>query len=131
MQGSTVVINPPDGEMAAYLASLNDLADDAGRRFDTRVYDDVPPESPDRARLAAGAPAAPAGSRARTRRRRTLVGDRRRGLIEGTQVGGSQAFATRLGEFEFGCRALPCRRRLAWKTVRCTADRSCCAQGWQ
>jgi glyoxylase-like metal-dependent hydrolase (beta-lactamase superfamily II)/8-oxo-dGTP pyrophosphatase MutT (NUDIX family) len=32
MQGSTVVINPPDGDMAAYLASLADLADD--ERFD-------------------------------------------------------------------------------------------------
>jgi glyoxylase-like metal-dependent hydrolase (beta-lactamase superfamily II)/8-oxo-dGTP pyrophosphatase MutT (NUDIX family) len=32
MQGSTVVINPPDGDMAAYLASLAALADD--QRFD-------------------------------------------------------------------------------------------------
>lgn len=32
MQGSTVVINPPDGDMAAYLASLAALADD--ERFD-------------------------------------------------------------------------------------------------
>ena len=35
MQGSTVVINPPDGDMAAYLASLQRLADDAGQSFDT------------------------------------------------------------------------------------------------
>jgi glyoxylase-like metal-dependent hydrolase (beta-lactamase superfamily II) len=28
MQGSTVVINPPDGDMAAYLASLQRLRDD-------------------------------------------------------------------------------------------------------
>jgi glyoxylase-like metal-dependent hydrolase (beta-lactamase superfamily II)/8-oxo-dGTP pyrophosphatase MutT (NUDIX family) len=33
MQGSTVVINPPDGDMGAYLASLESLADDP--RFDT------------------------------------------------------------------------------------------------
>jgi len=32
MQGSTVIINPPDGDMAAYLASLAALADD--ERFD-------------------------------------------------------------------------------------------------
>ena len=34
MQGSTVVINPPDGDMAAYLASLMQLADDAEASFD-------------------------------------------------------------------------------------------------
>ncbi|HET9976239.1 MAG TPA: MBL fold metallo-hydrolase [Burkholderiaceae bacterium] len=34
MQGSTVVINPPDGDMAAYLASLTALAEDGGRSFD-------------------------------------------------------------------------------------------------
>ena len=34
MQGSTVVINPPDGDMAAYLRSLADLADAAGGAFD-------------------------------------------------------------------------------------------------
>jgi len=37
MQGSTVVINPPDGDMAAYLASLQallDRADDAEAGFD-------------------------------------------------------------------------------------------------
>ena len=34
MQGSTVVINPPDGDMAAYLASLRRVADDAGVTFD-------------------------------------------------------------------------------------------------
>jgi glyoxylase-like metal-dependent hydrolase (beta-lactamase superfamily II) len=28
MQGSTVVINPPDGDMVAYLASLNQLLDE-------------------------------------------------------------------------------------------------------
>ena len=34
MQGSTVVINPPDGNMAAYLASLAQLADAAAATFD-------------------------------------------------------------------------------------------------
>jgi glyoxylase-like metal-dependent hydrolase (beta-lactamase superfamily II)/8-oxo-dGTP pyrophosphatase MutT (NUDIX family) len=34
MQGSTVVINPPDGEMAAYFASLRRVADEAGNTFD-------------------------------------------------------------------------------------------------
>ena len=34
MQGSTVVINPPDGDMAAYLASLAQLADAATGSFD-------------------------------------------------------------------------------------------------
>jgi glyoxylase-like metal-dependent hydrolase (beta-lactamase superfamily II)/8-oxo-dGTP pyrophosphatase MutT (NUDIX family) len=34
MQGSTVVINPPDGDMAAYLASLGALAADAPGRID-------------------------------------------------------------------------------------------------
>jgi glyoxylase-like metal-dependent hydrolase (beta-lactamase superfamily II)/8-oxo-dGTP pyrophosphatase MutT (NUDIX family) len=34
MQGSTVVINPPDGNMAAYLASLARLTGDAGSMFD-------------------------------------------------------------------------------------------------
>ena len=34
MQGSTVVINPPDGDMAAYLASLAQLADAAAGSFD-------------------------------------------------------------------------------------------------
>jgi glyoxylase-like metal-dependent hydrolase (beta-lactamase superfamily II)/8-oxo-dGTP pyrophosphatase MutT (NUDIX family) len=35
MQGSTVVINPPDGDMAAYMASLERLAPGAGQTFDT------------------------------------------------------------------------------------------------
>lgn len=34
MQGSTVVINPPDGDMAAYLASLRRVADEAGVSYD-------------------------------------------------------------------------------------------------
>jgi glyoxylase-like metal-dependent hydrolase (beta-lactamase superfamily II)/8-oxo-dGTP pyrophosphatase MutT (NUDIX family) len=34
MQGSTVVINPPDGDMAAYLASLAQLAAEAPATFD-------------------------------------------------------------------------------------------------
>jgi glyoxylase-like metal-dependent hydrolase (beta-lactamase superfamily II)/8-oxo-dGTP pyrophosphatase MutT (NUDIX family) len=34
MQGSTVVINPPDGDMAAYLASLRRVADEAGVTYD-------------------------------------------------------------------------------------------------
>jgi glyoxylase-like metal-dependent hydrolase (beta-lactamase superfamily II)/8-oxo-dGTP pyrophosphatase MutT (NUDIX family) len=34
MQGSTVVINPPDGDMAAYFASLRRVADEAGVSFD-------------------------------------------------------------------------------------------------
>ena len=34
MQGSTVVINPPDGDMAAYIASLQRLATEAGQSFD-------------------------------------------------------------------------------------------------
>jgi glyoxylase-like metal-dependent hydrolase (beta-lactamase superfamily II)/8-oxo-dGTP pyrophosphatase MutT (NUDIX family) len=34
MQGSTVVINPPDGDMAAYLGSLAQLAADAPASFD-------------------------------------------------------------------------------------------------
>ena len=34
MQGSTVVINPPDGDMAAYLVSLAQLADAAAGIFD-------------------------------------------------------------------------------------------------
>ncbi|MDP9097318.1 MAG: hypothetical protein M3N26_12325, partial [Pseudomonadota bacterium] len=34
MQGSTVVINPPDGDMAAYMQSLASLADTAGSSFD-------------------------------------------------------------------------------------------------
>ena len=33
MQGSTVVINPPDGDMAVYLASLRRVADDARVRW--------------------------------------------------------------------------------------------------
>jgi glyoxylase-like metal-dependent hydrolase (beta-lactamase superfamily II)/8-oxo-dGTP pyrophosphatase MutT (NUDIX family) len=34
MQGSTVVINPPDGDMAAYLAALERLVPEAARSFD-------------------------------------------------------------------------------------------------
>jgi glyoxylase-like metal-dependent hydrolase (beta-lactamase superfamily II) len=34
MQGSTVVINPPDGDMATYLDSLGRVADEAGIGFD-------------------------------------------------------------------------------------------------
>jgi glyoxylase-like metal-dependent hydrolase (beta-lactamase superfamily II)/8-oxo-dGTP pyrophosphatase MutT (NUDIX family) len=34
MQGSTVVINPPDGDMRIYRASLERIARDAGRRYD-------------------------------------------------------------------------------------------------
>jgi glyoxylase-like metal-dependent hydrolase (beta-lactamase superfamily II)/8-oxo-dGTP pyrophosphatase MutT (NUDIX family) len=34
MQGSTVVINPPDGDMAAYLASLERVAAEAGQSYD-------------------------------------------------------------------------------------------------
>ncbi len=34
MQGSTVIINPPDGDMAAYLASLRRVADEAGASYD-------------------------------------------------------------------------------------------------
>ncbi len=34
MQGSTVVINPPDGDMGVYLASLRRVADEAGVTYD-------------------------------------------------------------------------------------------------
>ena len=34
MQGSTVIINPPDGDMAAYFASLQRVADEAGVAYD-------------------------------------------------------------------------------------------------
>jgi glyoxylase-like metal-dependent hydrolase (beta-lactamase superfamily II) len=34
MQGTTVVINPPDGDMAAYFASLRRVAAEAGRCYD-------------------------------------------------------------------------------------------------
>jgi glyoxylase-like metal-dependent hydrolase (beta-lactamase superfamily II) len=34
MQGSTVVINPPDGDMAAYMASLQRVAAEAGESYD-------------------------------------------------------------------------------------------------
>jgi glyoxylase-like metal-dependent hydrolase (beta-lactamase superfamily II)/8-oxo-dGTP pyrophosphatase MutT (NUDIX family) len=34
MQGSTVVIGPPDGDMAAYLASLRRVAEEAGGSYD-------------------------------------------------------------------------------------------------
>ena len=34
MQGSTVVINPPDGDMAAYIASLRSLAKEPGAKLE-------------------------------------------------------------------------------------------------